>query len=263
MITWILETDIFTDHDSRLSEAAEAQGDEIIKWDDGWIQQRRFPSPSNSFVVFHGSLGNASQITNWTPWKPGSFCTTQNYDCSAWYPNCQRWLLHQIWIMTTVSKFVGDPDSFFDELGMSKAVFVRPDSPLKPFSGRVIGRDNVSLKALDYGFYYEDENLPIVVAPVATVSAEWRFVVIQGKVVAGSAYEAVRRTEAGTITSGKEWQQAQVVTESIPAPDIAYVLDLCESEGQLRLLELNPFSGADHYACDRVAIVDAMSELAG
>jgi hypothetical protein len=41
-----------------------------------------------------------------------------------------------------------------------------------------------------------------------------------------------------------------------------YVLDVCESEGRLHLLDLGPFSGADLYACDREAVVWAVSRNA-
>ena len=58
------------------------------------------------------------------------------------------------------------------------------------------------------------------------------------------------------------WNFAQSVASSVPAPAVAYVLDVCESNGNLRLLELNPFGGADLYACNADAIVRALSEAA-
>lgn len=40
------------------------------------------------------------------------------------------------------------------------------------------------------------------------------------------------------------------------------MLDVCEADGRLRLLELNPFSGADLYACDRREVVATVSACA-
>lgn len=262
MITWIIESDIYEDKDLRLVEAAKAQGHEIIYWDDSWIINRKYPKPLNNFAVFHGSLGNASQITTQTSWKPGAFCTTKNFYCSAWYSECKDWLLHKKWAETTVSQFVNNPELFFEELEATNSNFIHPDSPLKPFSGRVVQRNNISLKALDYGYYYEDENLPIVLAPVSIINKEWRFVVIKKQIIAGSAYIAESRVESSLVTSGKEWDYAQSIANSITSPDAAYILDICESEGDYKLLELNPFSGADFYACDRSSIVKFMSLLA-
>ncbi|MEM7385179.1 MAG: hypothetical protein AAF514_09570 [Verrucomicrobiota bacterium] len=73
------------------------------------------------------------------------------------------------------------------KLGSPRSLFLRPDSPLKPFSGRVVEVKDISLEKLDHGFYYEDETLPVVAAPVRQVGNEWRFVVASQRVVAGSA----------------------------------------------------------------------------
>ena len=45
-------------------------------------------------------------------------------------------------------------------------------------------------------------------------------------------------------------------------PDPAFVMDICESDGRLFLLELNSFGCAGLYACDLDAVVNAVSELA-
>lgn len=52
------------------------------------------------------------------------------------------------------------------------------------------------------------------------------------------------------------------IAGELEAPEEVYVLDVCEPDGHLRLLELNPFSGADLYACDRREVVAAVSARA-
>ena len=147
-------------------------------------------------------------------------------------------------------------------IGATEAVFVRPDSPLKPFSGRVLRRDQITLAALDHGFYYDDAELPVVVAPVRSVSREWRYVVAMKRVLAGSGYLADGRTAVQDDPGGSPWQFATEVAEGLLPPDAVYVLDVCESDGLLRLVELNPFSGADLYACNGLAIVQRVSSIA-
>ena len=64
--------------------------------------------------------------------------------------------------------------------------------------------ERVSLAvALDHGFYYEDERLPVVVAPVRDVGEEWRFVVVDGAVVTGSGYVAEGRTSSEGAIPGR------------------------------------------------------------
>lgn len=80
---------------------------------------------------------------------------------------------------------------------------------LKPFSGRVIERDRLSLAALDFGFYFDDPSLPVVVAPVRRVHREWRYVVADGRIVAGSAYAADGRRALPDEPTGEPWTFVQ------------------------------------------------------
>lgn len=159
-------------------------------------------------------------------------------------------------------ELVADPARALAPLGNPDAVFVRPDSPLKPFSGRVLGRDAISLHALDHGFYYDDATLPVVVAPVRKVGREWRYVIVNGRVVAGSTYDAERRAALPDVPAGAPWRFTADVASRLPPPQCVYVLDVCEADGDLQLLELNPFSGADLFASDRTEVVAAVTRLA-
>ncbi|WP_343076481.1 ATP-grasp domain-containing protein [Jiangella mangrovi] len=160
--------------------------------------------------------------------------------------------------LTTVGDLVetGPPSEF------GQRVFVRPDSALKPFSGRVLERDQITLRALDHGFFYDDDSLPVVVAPEITIGHEWRFVVVGATVVAGSDYTSLSRT-AGAALSPEHpaWGYAADLASKVEPPDPVFVLDVCETDAGLRLLEFNPFGGADLYGCDRAAIVGAVHAL--
>ncbi|MEM8558121.1 MAG: ATP-grasp domain-containing protein [Bacteroidota bacterium] len=260
VLTWVLEAEVFPASHAAMRDAVVAQGHEVVRWTDAWVWDARWPRLDGP-VVFHGSLGNADLVARSSPWQPGAFCNTDAFCCSAWYPAAQPWLLHETWVSTTVEAFVADPSAVFAALDADDAVFVRPDSPLKPFSGRVVHRDAVSLDALDHGFYYDDEALPIIVAPVRTVEREWRYVVVDGRIAAGSAYAADGRTALTDDPDGAPWAFAAEIAASLPLPDPVAVLDVCACDNQLRLLELNPFSGADLYACDRPDVVQAVSAL--
>ena len=219
------------------------------------------PRLAETRVVFHGSLGNAARITQELPWRPGAFCATDRFRCSAWYPDAKPWLLHQSWVLTTVAGLVADAETVLVPIGSPESFFVRPDSPLKPFSGRVLNRGGLSLRALDHGFYYDDDALPIVVAPVRTVGREWRYVVCERQVVAGSEYVAAERSAKPDDPAGAPWAFAAEIARTLPEPEPVFIIDICDTSEGLRLLELNPFSGADLYACDRHAVVRAVSEV--
>lgn len=259
MTTWVLERDVFADRHALLASAVQDAGGQVVWWTDDWWLDERWPALDGT-VVFHGSLGNADLIGRELTWTPGVFCTTARFACSAWWPAAREFLVTPDHAFTTVSDLVaaGPPAEFGDR------VFVRPDSPLKPFSGRLLDRNNVTLQALDHGFYYDDEALPVVVSPAVEVGDEWRFVVADHTVVAGSAYTADGRTGGAALSPAHAaWKYAEMLAATVDSPDPVFVLDVCEADAGLRLLEFNPFSGADLYGCDRAAVVNAVHTLLG
>jgi hypothetical protein len=260
-INWILEREVFNDNHDRLAEAAIKAGHKVTSWDDFWWENGNWPSLENEPAIFHGSLGNANRIASDLSWRPGVFCNTSAFECRAWYESAKSWLLHEKWVFSTVSEFVSEPDRCLAEIGSPESFFVRPDSPLKPFSGRVIQREKLSFEALDYGFYYEDKNLPIVITPVIGVGMEWRFVIVRQEIIASSAYEASARSESSSDCPSEVLDYAKKVAMTFIPPDPVYILDVCNAGDDIKLIEINPFSGADLYACDRQAIVSAVGRI--
>lgn len=261
-VTWVLEAEVFPESHASMRDAVLSNQQDVVIWRDDWLRSGRWPPLDDCAVVFYGSLGNADIISRRLPWRPGAFCNAEAFRCSRWYPRAERWLLHRRWAVVPARELVSSPDHSLASIGVPESVFVRPDSPLKPFSGRVLRRDGISLRALDHGFYYSDEMLPVVVAPVRRIDREWRYVVVGAEIVAGSAYVAERREASPDTPDGSPWRFAADVAQGLEAPEAAYVLDVCEADGDLHLLEINPFSGADLYACDRIKVVGAVSQLA-
>lgn len=256
-VTWLLEDGVFDANHDALAEAVRAAGHRVVR-----VSDERGTPPVEGPAIFHGSLENAARIASVEPWlRPGAFCDVAAFACSAWYPRAAKWLLNDEWSLTTVAALVADPLAVTAERRHDEAFFVRPDSPLKPFAGRVLLASAVSLAALDHGFYYDDVSLPIVVAPVRTVTREWRYVIVDREVVAGSRYEADGRTQLPDDAGGDAWRFAATIAAELAPPEAVYVLDVCESDRGLRLLELNPWSGADLYACDPRSVVDAVSRV--
>lgn len=261
IVTWVLEGGVFASGDAPWHAALAATGDRVISWDDAWWSNGRWPRLAEGPVVVRASLGNAARIAAELPWRPGAFCRTAAFHCTSWFPAAAPWLLHRRFVHTTVRRLVADPTGELQSLGAVERVFVRPDSPLKPFAGRVVAVAGLTPKQLDHGFYYDDLDLPIVAAPVRQIAAEWRYVVVGGAVVAGSAYAADGRRALPDDPKGDAWQFAATIAARLPAPERIYVLDLCAADGALWLLELNPFSGADLYGCDPAAVIAAVDRL--
>ena len=83
----------------------------------------------------------------------------------------------------------------------------------------------------------------MVIAPLRQVLKEWRYVVVGRQVIAGSGYLAkAGRRQRTSPRSGMAIRDRG--GRAVTPPDAVYVLDVCEADTGLRLLELNPFSGA-------------------
>ncbi len=261
-VTWVLEPNIFPDTHGPIRKAIRDRGHRIVDWSDAWWSDGVPARVPKSNVVFHGSLGNAARIADDLHWIPGSFCPVNSFRCSSWYESARQWLVHVDWMICAADELVTNARRIAERLRTTDRLFVRPDSPLKPFSGRVVEVADLTLEKLDYGFYYDDETIPVVAAPVQNIGNEWRFVIANRSVISGSAYDPKTRKPVAAQLNSAAANFASIVAASIPEPEIVYILDVCECNGQLRLLELNPFGGADLYACDANAIIDAVSTIA-
>lgn len=263
-VTWILEEDVTLELHKRILRSATTLGHVVLERNDTWI--RKWPALDDP-VVFHGSLELAAAAARVSPWSPGAFCDPETFRYSHYSMRMPRHhLLNRDCAYVPLNALVENPDETFARFGNPEALFFRPDSHLKPFSGRVVKRADISYEAFDFGYYYEDATLCVVAAPVQDVNREWRYVVVDDLVVAGSEYGSgsESRGEAVDHPDSAPWRIAQAIARSIEAPEAVYVLDIARVGCVLSLLELGPFSGADLYACDTDAIVAAVeTHLAG
>jgi len=89
-------------------------------------------------------------------------------------------------------------------------------------------------------------------------------VVVGDRVIAGSQYAGGgKRAIAAGCPAEVQAFTAAMLAEVRWRPDPVFMLDVCESAGQLWLVELNSFSGSWLYGCELPAVVAAASELAG
>ena len=249
---WVIEKDVFPSTHLDLGTAAALAGHEVRLWKSDWDSEAipSMPAP----VIFHGSLGNAVRIASESDWRPGAFCDVAALAYSNWAGEARPWLLNQTWRVLPLAELV---ESARAGKIQWERFFARPDSPLKQFSGRLLDRDTLTLKDFDFGLYFDDPGLPVVIAPQQEIGREWRYVVIGQEVVAGSGYDPLGRK--GTPDDGPK-AVADEIACCLAKPGDIYVIDLCESNGEIRLVELNPFSGADLYRCDGKAICEAMAD---
>jgi hypothetical protein len=149
------------------------------------------------------------------------------------------------------------------KIPQGQAVFIKPDSGMKEFTGKVITWDKFDdeISSMNQIERVDPETLCVIAQP-KPIAAEFRYVIADGSVITGSEYRwdnilDVRRDtlpicdELAAHVADMEWQADRV-----------YVCDIALSNGVAKIVELNAFSSSGLYACDTHKIVAAVSTAA-
>lgn len=270
-VGWLLDANVFDTYHDELVAAIHRAGhlvrslgrpDPPYGWDDAPEAYRR-AFPRNSCVVTHADIDLVRRVQGDKLWSPGAIATIEHFYCSYYFPRLGRFLLNNRYAMLPFGDLARSSAFLFDALGQGGKLFVRPDSPLKIFTGMVISRETLA-KDLDFMAFYEFpiESLVVVSTP-KTIVAEWRFVVAKNAIVAGSQYKSGDSLVALPSVDPQALALAQSVLAMGFAPDPVWVMDICQTQdGQYHLLEIGGFSFANLYGCDKDAVVHAVSEIA-
>jgi len=270
-VGWIIDADMFENYRDDLVAAIRAQGHDVrlihapsppFRWEDiGCSYRDAFPQ--DACVISHGDIDLVTRIHRERRWIPGAFCTVENFFFSGYVCHFGRHLLNRDYIMLPFGELDRCRDFLFDTLGRDGRLFVRPDSPLKLFTGQIAARETFAADLEFMAFYEFPAASLVVVSSPKPIVAEWRFVVAQGKVVAGCQYKSGDAIDYRPAYDADAFDLAQSIAASGYQPDPAWVMDICRTaDNSLYLLEIGGFSFADLYACNKADVVAAVSAAA-
>lgn len=195
------------------------------------------------------SMRKTAQIKNW---KPGVF-DLEPYDFNV---QLSHWGNHMLNSDSVVSRF--EDVDFVDE-----QMFMRPINDSKFFSGGVFEKDafiswrrNVCVLEFDYGDSLTKDTL-VQVCSLKNIHAEYRFWIVAGKIVTASTYRF-----AGKILYRSEVDQIyhDFVEQRIAEyqPHNAFVIDVCDTDDGIKIVEINTMNAAGFYAGDVQKLVIAL-----
>ena len=107
----------------------------------------------------------------------------------------------------------------------------------------------------------------VLVAPVKEIDEEWRFIIVDGKVVSGALYmnkEYREKWEAFWDKECKDENAFRFVEKmaKLYQPDPAYTIDICKTgAGDYKVMELNSFCCASMYSNNYDKVVKTINEL--
>ena len=113
------------------------------------------------------------------------------------------------------------------------------------------------------GFNFEqsfDPHMKVVVAAPKNVVKEWRFAVVNKKIVTATLYNVNGlHNEQEGCTNAHASNMADEIANHSWQPDDVYALDICETKsGEVAMLEIGSLNSAGWYQMDCGAIIDAM-----
>jgi hypothetical protein len=268
---WLIDSELFPTYRDELVAAIGRAGHTAVpfrspappyRWADAENSYRRL-APPEACVVCHGDIEFVTRVGRERLWTPGVFATLEHFHCSHYYTHFGPWLLNGTYVMLPFGELRRRKEFLFDVLGRDGRVFVRPDSPLKLFTGQTAGFDTFEADVEFMGFYEFPPESLVVVSPPQTVVAEWRFVVAGGGVVAGSLYNRDGKLDIQPAVDPAARSLADEIAAAGFEPDPVWMLDVGRTAaGDYRLLEIGGFSFSDLYATDKDAVVAAVSEAA-
>ncbi len=270
-VGWLIDATAFEAYHDELASAITRQGHSVVsinrpnppyQWTDTKNAYRK-AFPSGSCVVAHGDIDLVLRVRADNFWTPGVFASVERFFCSHYYSHFGKFLLNRDYIMLPYAELPRCQDFLFDSLGQEDTLFVRPDSPLKLFTGMTISRPTFQRDFEFMGFYeFPVESLVVVSSPKRIVS-EWRFVVVDRTIVSGSQYVEAREKISRTANDPKALDFAQSILDVEYEPDPVWVLDVCQTDdNHYHLLEIGGFSFSDLYATDKELVVQAVSAVA-
>ena len=138
----------------------------------------------------------------------------------------------------------------------TEAWFIRPVDDLKTFAGGLITAQQYErwIDEASHGGYTFDGTKQVVFAKPKKILAEWRYFVIDHKVIDGSMYRYNDRLVKRHETDVEVLQEAQEFAEKW-LPSEVVVMDLALMEDSVKVIEFNNFNSSGFYDHDIEKIV--------
>ena len=213
-------------------------------------------------VVFLGSIQMTKIIQGLLyQASPVTYCTQENFKCTNYMSHFGKYLFNDKYSIISVSELERQKFHFYATYGKDTMIFVRPDSGEKPFQAGLVDLQDFET----FMSYSKDHpHQLVVVSTPKNIRGEWRFVVSSDQdIISCSTYRYQGKI---TLIPSAPPEATKLVKEMLKVPyypDRVFVMDVCEdSDGNFWLLELNSFSAAGLYACNKSEIVKKVSAIA-
>lgn len=219
-----------------------------------------FDEPTHLDVIPYGSasLIRRAQSRGWR----GLFFDEPAFSVSTWIAQRADDMLNRGSIVTQVRHMIPilrgfDPESFWH---------IRPDGDMKVFSGMVMRADEAVAWLEKGAAVMTDSTLfsqetPIAVSHAQTLLAEWRWFIVNGKVIDGAMYRVNGSLCRGHETNPEVIKEAQWLADGwLPHETCVMDTALPETFDEPLIVEFNCLNASGFYNNDVPKILKAVTE---
>lgn len=230
---WAVERGVFPENEKSLEQIL---GDRLVYFTnsiDGFEFEKdiRTPFIVYSSIVAGRKLLRAKNCINWL--------YNSVYNCNYYLHKFGNLALNNIHIYTTKANLPNLIDMFGKE-----QLFIKENSGYKTFTGQVFDHGTMQ----DLQLVYPEDFL--LLAPKKSIEKEWRVVISDGKPLTGSGYPDTKECGQDVLDFAEKCVK---LSEYDPAP--MWTLDICQSNGELKVLEANSLLSSGWYFCDTEKII--------
>lgn len=265
-VSWILEEDAYDDgHEKLIQELRDRnQFFQVIKYSYEKISGLSPRLDAHAPVVYRGSIQGARCFQRtYGILVPGPLCEWEKYNCSYYYPKLKNHLLNKPNIMLPYGSLLENKEFLYETLGEDRAIFIRPDSGFKTFTGKLVYKENFEKDVEICGFYNVTHNAMVLVSKPHNILFEERLIVHKGKVVTGSRYRQNGQHNENSTLQQNSIDYAEFVMKDIGwEPERLWIMDLAHTKTETKVLEIGAFSVAGLYQCNIPKIVEAVNIVA-
>jgi len=256
-VNWLIEQDIY-DRESELLAELQKQG--YIYKQTKYLNFRSEAAhqyfPPDDCVLFMGTLNLGRDILR-SAWIPGAYMDEKHLRCSNYYTYFGQYLLNNKYFILSLGELVRRKTEILEYFKSEGDLFIRPDSNMKSFRAGVFNLNILNTMQSLGSELNRDETTLVLVSGKRAITKEWRFFVYKNQIITGSLYLMGESRVDETIRGGYlENYLSEVIKQVSWYPESVYTIDICESDGELYVLELGSFSCAGEYGCDLSAIVE-------
>lgn len=218
---------------------------------------------TNECVVIYGSIQFVNRLKNQgLVYSPGAYGFSKQNNCSNYFPKIPKeYLLNFPYALTTWAELKRSKD-YYKQLFFNTQLFVRPNKGTKAFPGQGIYYYmwDETIAEIERSSGVTEESLVLIGNHKNISKDEYRFVIVDKKVISGSMYSWDRKSADGYSKEAEEL--AQKIADLDWQLDSAYTCDIAIAPTGPKVIELNSFSSAGLYSCDRVKVIEAINKIA-